>query len=417
MHVATVIPAESVETHMGDPVVVTQAPPDMRDWGYWRMPKLFRMPTGEIWLSFHAGQDAFEDQGKTATPYCSTDDGATWKPTKWPHPSIGGISPVVTRIHDGDYYAIPCQTGFKLDMKRMPKPFAHFAGYFGSPMYRLEDCPQALIDWMRDMKAVRWSAKTKRWEQESIKWDHRGQLVRDNNSEGYTQKSMLEAPIARLGDELLLAQNFMWYQTDPKRPPLSHECHLMVSKDNGRSWKIRSTLHRESTRNDGTGEPAIVVDQGGVIIAVLRTDRGKPTPMYLLHSQDRGHTWSEPEKLFRFGVQPVLQQMDNGVLVLSFGRPGNWVSFSLDGGYSWTEPRAILEKGETDYAKLVSNTITYRYGGDTSGGYTSLLEVGKDSFLIAYTDFNYPNENGRECKTILVRRIAVNGKSNPKKSG
>jgi hypothetical protein len=280
-------------------------------------------------------------------------------------------------------------------------------------MYRLKDCPQDLVDWMRDMKAVRWSAKTKKWEQESIQWDHRAQLVRDNNSEGYTQKVMLEAPIVRLGDELLLAQNFMWYQTDPERPPLSHECHLMVSKDNGRSWKIRSTFYRESTRNDGTGEPAIVVNRDGDLVGVLRTDRGKQTPMYLLHSKDKGNTWSKPEKLFAFGVQPVLLQLDNDVLVLSFGRPGNWISFSLDGGYSWTEPRAVLYKGQTDYARLVTKPV--RADSNQTGGYTSLLELGKDSFLIAYTDFNYPNNNSQKCKTILVRRIVVNGKSNPKK--
>ena len=82
------------------------------------------------------------------------------------------------------------------------------------------------------------------------------------------------------------------------------------------------------------------------------------------------------------------------MLVLSFGRPGVWLSFSLDGGYSWTKPQAIIA-GDPKKPMIHSS------------GYTSLLALGKDSFLLAYDDWQMPNAKGEPCKTILVRRITV----------
>ena len=86
------------------------------------------------------------------------------------------------------------------------------------------------------------------------------------------------------------------------------------------------------------------------------------------------------EELFDFGVFPRLLQMENGVLVLSFGRPGVWLSFSLDGGYSWTQKQAVLNSPQTC-------------------GYTSLLALSKDTFMIAYKAFSArPNVKGEPAK-------------------
>src|SRR5215469_18119879 len=90
------------------------------------------------------------------------------------------------------------------------------------------------------------------------------------------------------------------------------------------------------------------------------------------------------------GCSPGLLELENGVLVLSFGRPGVWLSFSLDGGYSWTKPQSIIA-GDPEKPMIHSS------------GYTSLLALGKDSFLLAYDDWQMPNAKGEPCKTILVR--------------
>jgi hypothetical protein len=132
----------------------------------------------------------------------------------------------------------------------------------------------------------------------------------------------------------------------------------------------------------------------GELVGVLRRDVWAALPMYLVHSRDQGYSWSEPQTLFDFGVFPRLLQMGNGVLVLSFGRPGVWLSFSLDGGHSWTQPQAIIKGDRNEPLKH-------------SCGYTSLIALDKNSFLLAYSDFVLPDAKGEPCKSILVRRITV----------
>ena len=48
-----------------------------------------------------------------------------------------------------------------------------------------------------------------------------------------------------------------------------------------------------------------------------------------------------------------------------------------------------------------------RSEGPQTCGYTSLLALGKDTFLLAYSDFVRPNAKGEPCKSILVRKISV----------
>ena len=116
--------------------------------------------------------------------------------------------------------------------------------------------------------------------------------------------------------------------------------------------------------------------------------------MAVCFSDDSGHTWSEPEELFDFGVFPGLLKMDNGTLVLSYGRPGVWLSCSEDGtGANWSAPVPLIE-GDPDH--IWQHTC----------GYTSLLSLDKDRFLIAYSDFQHM-EDGTQHKAILVRQVRI----------
>ena len=45
--------------------------------------------------------------------------------------------------------------------------------------------------------------------------------------------------------------------------------------------------------------------------------------------------------------------------------------------------------------------------GADSCGYTDLVATGPDRFLIAYSHFKHPAENGELRKAILVREVTV----------
>src|SRR4051812_29087626 len=114
----TIIAADAVRVRMEEPVVVDRAPPAMRENGPYRMPKVFRLPGGELGLTFSIGADIYADQGRTSPAFISADEGLTWRPWSWPHPSLSGMNPVIMPVHDGEFWCLPAGTGLEFDLSR-----------------------------------------------------------------------------------------------------------------------------------------------------------------------------------------------------------------------------------------------------------------------------------------------------------
>jgi BNR repeat-like domain len=399
METTEAISPTAVRAEVSESVLISQAPPELKVWGPYRMPKVYRMPGGELFLTFAVGLDAFSDQGKTGPAYASKDEGRTWHESRFPHPCLKGMNPLVILALDGEYYCIPAGQGLELDPAAMPKPLRSWRDGYGNQFSysAMDACPPNLIEWIKVMRAVRWSPKTNAWTEESVDWDHRDQVIFqsiDPTPQGlWAQKAYMEVPFVRKGRELLHTDYWTVYLTPEGKAPAAWECHLIVSGDNGRSWQRRSTLV-PGKPGDSTAEPALAVNHVGELVAVMRRDYNLAKPMYLVHSTDNGYTWTKPRELFEFGVFPQLLQLGNGVLVLTFGRPGVWMSFSRDGGHTWEKPTAIIE-GDRKAPQT------------HSCGYTSITPLSDDSFLLAYSDFIHPNARNEPCKTIFARKITV----------
>ena len=117
--------------------------------------------------------------------------------------------------------------------------------------------------------------------------------------------------------------------------------------------------------------------------------------MAISFSEDDGYHWTEPCAMDHPGVFPGLTLLENGVLVLGYGRPGAHLIFSADGkGNSWSEP-LTLRVGDPD--QWLTKTC----------GYLSVLPLNDYSFLVAYSDFEYTDNDGKQRKAILVNRITV----------
>jgi hypothetical protein len=95
------------------------------------------------------------------------------------------------------------------------------------------------------------------------------------------------------------------------------------------------------------------------------------------------------------GVLPRLLRLGNGTLVLASGRPGVQLRISRSGlGEDWSEPLDLLPD------------TSDQLNAD-SCGYTSLVALDSDTFLIAYSWFQKPDSEGRPRKSVLARRIRV----------
>ena len=103
------------------------------------------------------------------------------------------------------------------------------------------------------------------------------------------------------------------------------------------------------------------------------------------------------DKLGNFGVFPALIRLDCGVMVLSYGRPGISLTFSVDGaGRNWTAPFCMLAGDSRELGKHTD-------------GYTSMLAIGPDRLLLAYSDFDHTDAEGRQRKAICVRTVTIEG--------
>jgi len=93
------------------------------------------------------------------------------------------------------------------------------------------------------------------------------------------------------------------------------------------------------------------------------------------------------------GVLPRMLTLDNGVTLASYGRPGLFVRATADpSGLEW-EPRVTVVEPLEQRADTCS--------------YSRLLALDERTALLAYSDFNYPDAQGRKRKSLLVRTVTA----------
>lgn len=204
------------------------------------------------------------------------------------------------------------------------------------------------------------------------------------------------------GDGSLVAVVYPSYRERPGRLYCEPACYR--STDNGRTWRLQGRIayrfdakaDPHGAERDGFTEPALEILRDGSLYVVLRTTDGHGVgPMYFSRSKDMGRTWTRARAFTPTGVMPRLLLLGNGALVLTSGRPGVDLRFSFDGrGKRWSEPRRLLP---ADISKPQADSC----------GYTDLLALDRDTFLLAYSWFNRPGADGLPHKSVLVRRVTV----------
>lgn len=138
------------------------------------------------------------------------------------------------------------------------------------------------------------------------------------------------------------------------------QAYVIRSADRGENWDCLGTVAAgmpTGRRSEGFDETALLALSDGRILAFLRSgasyqaslgsgkgddpDAKMPfsfhpqSPLYLCESSDGGRTWSNADPVAPFGVWPDAVQLQNGVIAAGYGRPGNWLMFSADGGRRW----------------------------------------------------------------------------------
>lgn len=165
--------------------------------------------------------------------------------------------------------------------------------------------------------------------------------------------------VIRLGDGTLVMPFYVTHKLKPMAGPVKGTetymaAHLLVSRDEGGSWKRAATVFKSDHNN--YNESTVARRSDGRLIMVTRYDviQGDKTYSKLAYRVTNQSvndaaglskaTWGSfaPVKVpgadnrdVVRGAGPVMYTMDKGILMLVFGRPRNKITFSYDGGRSW----------------------------------------------------------------------------------
>ena len=379
---------------ISDSVLVAEGPIDERRWGRYQFPSLDRLLDGRIALSFHVNEDSARAYGRRpAQPDrgVSADGGRSWMLMHAVERTAGLLLPDGDRIIAGRADVTPPAT--PVAELRLPEPVGTIVGTYGRlpyTFYRHDD----LSDAVRGVPLARLPAGSASWTTE------RAQLL-DPGFQRYSVQDVF--PVVWWGDLNLATDGSILAVVYPRSLEGDVACHR--STDSGRSWRLQGRIAYQPNsqadpqaraRTQGFTEPGSVLLADGSLLVMLRTTDGLGVgPLYSSRSTDLGKTWSTPVVVNASGVMPRLLRLGNGVLVLSYGRPGAEVRFSLDGrGENWTDPFRLVPLTSSDVQA-------------DSCGYTSLLPLSADSFLIAYSWFKQPGSDGVPRKALLVRQVTV----------
>lgn len=168
-----------------------------------------------------------------------------------------------------------------------------------------------------------------------------------------------------------------------RMPGQKHSTYFFKSEDGGKNFHHISTVATPKDSKwggDGPSEPALALIGGREFFCVMRTGTEgiygtrRATAMLSARSEDEGATW-KLDKMTLPGVMPRMRWLSNGVMICSFGAPGNTIGFSFNGGRSWPIEVAVTR------ADLKTT------------GYVDLAEVAPGRLLVLYDQYDSPLES------------------------
>lgn len=181
-------------------------------------------------------------------------------------------------------------------------------------------------------------------------------LIRPENDPEFTGMSVMRMCETHKGTWLLGSHEGDW-----SYKPLMTRQYILRSDDFGRSWELLPKRRHggwsvQSHNRMDEGRPIALAD--GRVLLMIRTPEGH---LWQSWSEDDGESWSDPaaSPLVHPDAPPMLFHLADGTTLAAFhhnrfsggeiGNPGAmrdrseiWVSFSEDGGESWSEPRFVF---------------------------------------------------------------------------
>jgi hypothetical protein len=201
--------------------------------------------------------------------------------------------------------------------------------------------------------------------------------------------------IVERNDGSLAALMAGWFESDTELCPYGRgrpysRTYICESDDRGLTWRYVGTIGYAHLGSEGYNEGSMRRLPNGELLAVMRTGNERDfkcqdNPIMWSVSRDQGRTWTEPERTGVEGAYPSLAVLSDGLVTMSYGRPGAMLVFSADNGRTWTDHTLV---DATPYS-----------------GYTDVVELAPGELLVGFgaKDFLDPTTRTRTSQLRLVR--------------
>ena len=397
-----------VRITMSDPVVVGRGPKTVESaWGPYQFPMLYKMNDGRLLYTYETSPDDCATYGSPVACCVSDDNGATW--TEVPEAEVAAQKGV--QLPNGDRIYFPELTSIPEEEVELPKPMGGNE-FLKVKVYKMDDLKPGVVNKTWHMLRLPAGSDTVVEEEVEIKnWPYRFVSTR----QGVLCRPFPRDRVRVAPDGTLWLPHYESCGVNPKNGGfIPYTCvYLMKSTDNGKSWEmVHWVPYKPDTDLDpmafsleGMNECDMAFLPNGRMLCLIRS-HGRfsyHSHCYMIHSDDGGNTWTEPEVFDDHGVWPILQHLECGVTLACYGRPGLTLRATADPmAEEWDDPikivNAVQHTGRMDsHVLLLMKTC----------GYCAIYPLSENTVGIGYSDFTYPDENGDPCKTMLYRTITV----------
>jgi S-formylglutathione hydrolase FrmB len=299
--------------------------------------------------------------------YFSTDDGMTWHKRE-----TGTIGPGSEQLRDGRVLGM----GYKT------LPIEGREGWYLGQRYESTDNGRTVAG---PLDAEFYVPQAKAAHGHAL---HKGPLY---------MRSIVERP-----DGVLVALMAGWFKGDDKPCPYNprrpySRTYVCESLDGGRTWAFLANIGYDFIGSEGYNEGSMKALPDGRLMAVMRTGSMKDpkcqdNPIMVATSADGGATWTTPRRTGVHGAFPDLAVLSDGILAITYGRPGAGIVFSTDNGETWANWTSI---DATPYS-----------------GYTTVVEMAQGELLVAFGTRDYLDpQTGTRSSNVRLATVRYRKKS------
>ena len=398
-------------------------------WGVYAIPKMWRSPDGELVIRFNGEADSgLCEQSVPNLYFISNDNGQTWYPIEngdnvYDIKYLTGINPPFLKRKNGEIIGVRYKDGLlPISNTKPEKEFKVPCGASIVHTYRYGNLPPECIG----LELLRQKNGQKEIKEISLDFPDREIMVNAKglSAEGgdyitipeYVQSNIFASPyftgITELDDGTLAA--VAHGQTPGIFDRQCEDAYLVISEDDGITWKYRSTIASMPDMPFGCcgdgGEISLTKSSNGNLICAMRTDmsiEGYPCDTLICISHDNGYTWTCPGKAADSSVTPHVIALENGVVVLIYGRPGVHFKISEDNGETWSGSYPIIGKTLAEELADGKSYMDAKYFDTCSYSNTFVEKLSDNSLLVLYNDLKYDEGDGKHHKAAFVRKLTI----------